>query len=79
MATVAELSKVVRTLPNLVSILGHKNISLHYDDEADVLYIHLGDSVDAGDTEMTDDDLIIRYRNGKIIGITVLNARGNMS
>lgn len=79
MATVAELSKVVRTLPNLVSILGHKNISLHYDDEADVLYIHLGDSVDADDSEMTDDDLIIRYRNGKIVGITVMNARSNMS
>jgi len=79
MATIAELSKVVRTLPNLVSNLGHKNISLHYDDEADVLYIHLGDSVDADDTEITDDDLIIRYRNGKIVGITIMNAHGNKS
>lgn len=79
MATVAELSKVVRTLPNLVSTLGHKKISLHYDDEADVLYIHLGDSIEADDSEMIDDNLVIRYRNGKMVGITVMNARGYMS
>lgn len=28
----------------------------------------------ADDSELTDDDLIIKYEKGKIIGITVLNA-----
>ncbi|SFF93260.1 Protein of unknown function [Desulfotomaculum arcticum] len=77
MAEVAELSKVVRTLPALVSALGQNQIFLHYDDEADILYINFNDTpVEADDSELTDDDLIIRYLSGKIVGITMLNARG---
>ncbi|MBF7084146.1 DUF2283 domain-containing protein [Desulfallas sp. Bu1-1] len=58
----------------LVSTLGQKKIILHYDDEADVLYIHFGEPVEADDTELTEDGLIIRYQAGKMVGITMLNA-----
>jgi len=76
MAEVAELSKVVRTLPTLVSTLGQNKIFLHYDDGADVLYVNFNDKpVEADDSELTDDGLIIRYRDGKVIGVTMMNAQ----
>ena len=73
--TIEGLSKAVRALPVLLSTLGQKRISLHYDEEADVLYIHFDDHSEADDSDITDDGLIIRYRNGKMIGITLLNAQ----
>jgi len=76
MAEVAELSKIVRTLPALISALGQNKIFLHYDNEANVLYVNFSDTpVEADDSELSDDGLIIRYREGKIIGVTMLNAR----
>lgn len=76
MAEVAELSKIVRTLPTLISALGQNKIFLHYDDEANVLYVNFNDKpVEADDSELTEDGLIIRYRDGKIVGVTMLNAR----
>jgi len=39
-----------------------------------VLYINFEKPSHADDSELTDDDLIIRYEKGEIIGITVLNA-----
>lgn len=75
MAEVVEISKVVRTLPALVSTLGQNKIFLHYDDEADVLYVNFGDKpVEAEDSKLTDDNLIVRYRDGRVIGVTMLNA-----
>lgn len=45
-----------------------------YDAEADVLYINFKKPSHATDSELTDDDIIIRYENGDIVGITILNA-----
>jgi len=45
-----------------------------YDKEADVLYINFKKPSHADDSELTDDDTIIRYEKGEIIGITILNA-----
>ena len=45
-----------------------------YDEEADVLYLNFKKPSHADDSELTDDDVIIRYENGEIIGITVLHA-----
>ena len=45
-----------------------------YDEEADVLYINFKKPSHADDAEMTDDDIIIRYEKGEVIGITILNA-----
>jgi len=76
-AEIVELSKVVRTLPALVFALGQNKIFLHYDNEADVLYINFNDKpVEADDSEFTEDGLIIRYLDGNMVGVTILNARG---
>ena len=45
-----------------------------YDAEADVLYINFKKSSQATDSELTDDDVIIRYEGGEIIGVTILHA-----
>lgn len=46
-----------------------------YDEEGDVLYVHFGPQPrPATDSELTDDDIIVRYAGGEVIGITVLHA-----
>ncbi len=50
------------------------NVWLSYDAEADVLYINFHKSAQATDSELTDDDIIVRYDGDEVIGITVLHA-----
>jgi uncharacterized protein YuzE len=45
-----------------------------YDAEADVLYINFKKPSHATDSEMTDDDVIIRYEADEVIGLTILHA-----
>ena len=45
-----------------------------YDKEADVLYVNFKKPSHATDSELTDDDIIIRYEGKEIVGITILNA-----
>ncbi len=46
-----------------------------YDEEADVLYVHFGPQPrPATDSELTDDDIIVRYDGAQITGITILHA-----
>lgn len=47
---------------------------LSYDAEADVLYINFKKPSRATDSELTDDDLIIRYEGEEVVGVTVLHA-----
>jgi uncharacterized protein YuzE len=51
-----------------------KNVWMSYDQEADVLYIQFKKPNLAEDTELTDDDIIIRYEGDEVIGYTVLHA-----
>jgi uncharacterized protein YuzE len=46
-----------------------------YDEEADVLYINFRKPARATDSELTDDDVIVRYDVDDIIGLTILHAR----
>ena len=45
---------------------------LTYDAEADTLYVNFKKPSIATDSEMTDDDVIVRYEAGEVIGYTVL-------
>jgi len=45
-----------------------------FDAEADVLYINFKKPCHATDSELTDDDVIIRYENDEVVGLTVLHA-----
>jgi len=66
--------KAIQNLaPQLLSI-PFKRIWYSYDDEADVLYLNFKKPSHADDSELTDDDVIIRYEKGEVVGITVLHA-----
>ena len=45
-----------------------------YDAEAEVLYVNFKKPSHADDSKLTDDDVIIRYEQGQVIGLTILNA-----
>lgn len=59
--------------------LKHKNVWASYDNEADILYLHFKKPNHADNSEMTEDEIIIRYENNEIIGLTILNASQRMS
>jgi len=49
---------------------------MHYDAEADVLYVNFARPSVATDSELTDDDVIIRYdEQEQVIGYTILHAQ----
>jgi len=56
-----------------VVALSTEAVDVEYDEKADVLYILFSLDSLADDSELIDNDVVIRYRNGKIIGLTVLH------
>jgi len=55
-----------------------EDVKLDYDEEGDVLYISFGQPEPADDADVTDQGVIVRLREGKIVGLTVLNARSRV-
>ena len=49
------------------------HLSSTYDAEADVLYVHFREG-EATDSELTEDDVIVRYDGDEVIGLTILHA-----
>jgi len=47
-------------------------MTIDYDEKTDVLYITFNPEK-ADDSELTENDIIIRYKNNKIIGLTILH------
>jgi uncharacterized protein YuzE len=48
-------------------------VDVEYDESSDVLYIAFSPETAADDSELTDNDVLIRYKGNKIIGLTVLH------
>jgi len=46
-------------------------LDIDYDRGRDVLYISFGSPTAADDAELLDNDVIVRYRQHRVIGITV--------
>ncbi|MFZ5910980.1 MAG: DUF2283 domain-containing protein [Chloroflexota bacterium] len=72
MATV-NLDRVLNFVPQALQ-LNQKNIWLSYDEDADVLYLNFKKPSHADDSELLDNDIIVRYENDEVIGLTILNA-----
>jgi uncharacterized protein YuzE len=70
---VTELKDFLNLIP-VVKQTPHHSVWLSYDDEADVLYINFKKPTYANDSELTDDDVIIRYQDDEVVGFTVLHA-----
>ena len=50
-----------------------ENLDVFYDKDADVLYISFGKPRPAEDSELNENDIIVRRARGKIVGLTVLS------
>jgi len=70
---VAEIQEYLR-LVGIVKQSPQRYLWSSYDQEADTLYINFKKPSFATDSELTDDDVIIRYENDEIIGLTILHA-----
>ena len=70
---IADFAEFLKIMP-AVRMSPQKYLWSSYDAEADVLYINFKQGNHATDSEMTDDDVIVRYKNEEVIGLTVLHA-----
>ena len=70
---VAEINEFLKLVP-AVKRSPHRYLWSSYDAEADVLYINFKKPSHATDSEMTDDDILVRYENDEVVGLTVLHA-----
>jgi hypothetical protein len=70
-----EIKKILNLVPELLEI-PYSRIWTAYDKETDVLYINFKKPSHADDSELTDDDIIIRYEKREMVGVTrVLSVR----
>ena len=67
-----KINTIYQSIP-LIRKYPSDHIWIDYDREADVLYISFEKPQRATDSILKD-DVLIRKRNGKIIGLTILNA-----
>lgn len=68
-----KVKEILNITPKLLKI-SYPNLWISYDKQADVLYINFKKPSHADDSEFTEEDIIIRYEKGEIVGITILNA-----
>jgi uncharacterized protein YuzE len=67
------LQHVMELAPQLLR-LPFQHVWAHFDPEADVLYLNFKKPGHADDTELTDQDILIRYEQGEVVGVTILHA-----
>ena len=72
MAKAVNVDAVLKALPHLLT-LPSRSFWVDYDEEADVLYVSFEKPQNA-DNSVLENEAIINYRNGKVVGITVLDA-----
>jgi len=74
------ISMVLELVPTLLRLVPtvqrspDRELSSRYDAEADVLYVNFKKPARATDSELTDDDIIIRYEGDEVVGLTILHA-----
>jgi uncharacterized protein YuzE len=70
-ASIIDINEIKNILP---WFLKQKTVWANYDKEADVLYMHFKKPNHSDHSEMTDNEIIIRYEKNEIVGLSVLNA-----
>lgn len=70
---VADFQEYLKLIPRVNRTPQHA-VWLTFDAEADALYVNFKKPSYATDSEMTDDDVIVRYESDAVIGFTVLHA-----
>ena len=69
----ADVDQYLNLVPALLRT-PHRELWSTYDADADVLYLNFKKPSIASDSEITDDDIIVRYQGDEVIGLTVLRA-----
>jgi len=64
---------VFQAVPFLVQF-PNQRFWVDYDAEVDVLYISFVRPQRATETEMTEDGILLRYRDAQLVGVTILEA-----
>ena len=67
------LDRVRNFVPQALQ-LHKKNIWLSDDEEADVRYLNFKKPSHADDSELLDNDVIVRYEGEEVVGMTIMNA-----
>ncbi len=70
---IADIGRFVDLVPAVRDAPEHA-VWLTYDAEADTLYVNYRKPSLATDSELTDDDVIVRYEGDEVVGFTVLHA-----
>jgi len=70
---VAEIQDYLKLLPRLKQSRDGL-VWLTYDAGADTLYVNYKKPSHATDSELTDDDVIVRYEGKEVVGFTILHA-----
>ncbi len=70
---VADYQAYLKLLP-AVKESPERTMWLSYDAEADTLYINFKKPSVATDSELTKDDVIVRYQDDQVVGYTILHA-----
>ena len=70
---VAEIQAYLNLLPELKASR-EGLVWVSYDAEADTLYVNYKKPSHATDSELSDDDVIVRYEGKAVVGYTILHA-----
>jgi uncharacterized protein YuzE len=70
---IADIQEYLKLIPAVNRAPQHA-VWLTYDAEADTLYVNFKKPSHATDSELTEDDVIVRYEGEAVIGFTVLHA-----
>ena len=70
---IAELHDYTAMLP-LLKKAPDQQLCCSYDEEADVLYVTFQRPPKVTDSELTDDDVVVRYSGDQIVGYDILHA-----
>jgi uncharacterized protein YuzE len=71
-----EIDQLLTPLPSLLAL--SRQIWIDYDAEADVLYLSFRKPQQATDSEL-DDNVIHHYRQGELVGLTVIGLREHLA
>lgn len=67
------LGYLLNAMKNFIK-LPARRMWLDYDSEADVLYVHFEEHPTSTHSEMTDEGIILDYREDRLVGVTILEA-----
>jgi uncharacterized protein YuzE len=53
--------------------LAPEKVDVEYDEKGDALYVTFSPETVADDSELTENDILLRYKGDRIIGLTILH------